>query len=135
MFSTPWVAGSNPAGIATQTHDKSPINKGFLQSRRDDARASRGERKGIEADKCGPKRTKIPGLIPGLVSLCEIFGRTRQVLLALWPPIAIMPAADPLPPPPRRRGLLDTVATVAIVLLALLVLGRCSDFSGLFTIP
>jgi hypothetical protein len=29
-LSTPWVAGSNPAGIAMQTINKSLVNKGFL---------------------------------------------------------------------------------------------------------
>ena len=74
-LSTPWVAGSNPAGIAHGTAEKSPINKGFSDISGIDPYTPCVERKGINGDKSGPKRPRSPGKIPGMVSLCETGAR------------------------------------------------------------
>jgi hypothetical protein len=71
QLSTPWVAGSNPAGIASETAEKSPMNTGFLHFGATSDLDAPPERKGIKAKPNAPKRHPSPGKIPGLVSPCE----------------------------------------------------------------
>jgi hypothetical protein len=71
-LSTPWVAGSNPAGITPQTQEKSPINKGIFYVFEKIRSTECLEREGIRADKKAPQGHQIPAQIPALVPLCEI---------------------------------------------------------------
>lgn len=71
-LSTPWVAGSNPAGTTPQTLEKTPINKGFFYFSKINSSTDRLEPNGIEADIRGPKPRQSPAVFPALVSLCEI---------------------------------------------------------------
>jgi hypothetical protein len=66
-LSTPWVAGSNPAGIASASDHKSPITTGFLHFTLRRTYNQLLERKGIKAGLSRALLAKIPGLIPGLV--------------------------------------------------------------------